>query len=227
MITSIVDMSFKNSYHFITTGSYTLVHLDIRKGVLSTSEEQSDEFLSGCITSDRYSVFGMSEGTVTVWDNSHLDEIQKSGMTLSDQSIDCVIAGAEENEVFAGGADGLVYKLNVHSSKKESIWTHSKKEEVSMLELDSEYRLVTAGMETVKIWRSPADQRQLEEAEEAEQAATSAEKDIENSNDSESQKKNDSDEEDAKPARKKSKKGQGKAKKARKYVHGISSFEGL
>lgn len=206
-ITSIVDWPFKNKYHFLTTGSTTVVHLDIRKGeksVISTSDDQEDELLSGCLASEKYTIYGMSEGVVTIWDNTRGMQDQTNRMRLSDESIDCVIAGEDDNIVYAGGADGIVKKLNVKASRVEPIlYTHSKsgKEEVGMLDFDCEYRLVTGSMNKLKVWQKEDEMESEDEEEEG------------------------SDEESS--SKKRKKKGKKKQPGAKKHKQGISQFADL
>jgi hypothetical protein len=197
-ITSIVDLPYKNKYHFLSSGATTVAHIDIRKGVLSQSDDQEDEILCGCLSSEKNSVFGMSEGVVTIWENEHLED-QINRIRLSDETIDCMIAGEDDHQVFAGGADGVVRQVNVRASRIEDKWIHSNTEEVGMLELDCDYRLVSASMETLKVWKNPDD-------------------------DQDSEQEGDSDNEKAKPPKKKLKRGK---KPAKKQIQGITSFEGL
>lgn len=205
-VNSISDMPFKNKYHFVTAGSTTVTHIDLRKGIVSQSEDQEDEILSGCIASEKYSAFGMSEGVVTVWNNNHLED-QQNRMRLSDGSIDCLIAGEEDNEVFAGGADGIVRKLDIKGSRvdKQNVWTHGEEEEVSMLELDYDYRLVTGGLESLKIWCKDDEVDQEEDEEDEDE------------------------DEKAKKKRKRSKKTKSNIINMKKqtHVHGISKFDNL
>lgn len=167
-ITSIIPLAHRNDYHYLTSGSTTLAHIDLRKGIVSTSDDQEDELLSGCLASEKQSVFGLTEGVVTIWDNDHLED-QRNRIRLSDDSIDCVIAGAEDYEVYAGGADGIVRKLDTKACKvlKDVEWIHDRSEEVGMLELDYQYRLVTASMDKLKIWKK-GDEIQSEEEDEKE-----------------------------------------------------------
>lgn len=150
-ITSVCALEHKNKYHFIVTGMTTLVHIDIRKGIVSTSEDQEDEMLCGCVPSEQKSVFGMSEGVITIWNNDHLLD-QQSRVRLSKETVDAVIAGEEEDMVIAGTADGKVFDVNIISGKIVAKRTHSPVEEVSILDWDNDYHLVTASMGLLKLW---------------------------------------------------------------------------
>jgi WD40 repeat protein len=204
IMTSISWMAHKNKYHFITTGSSTVVHVDIRKGVLTTSEDQEDEILCGAVASESRFACGMSEGVITVWNNNHLED-QQNRIRLSDESIDCMVAAEEDNEVYAAGADGIARLVDVRQSKIIKEWMHSDETEISALELDHEYRLVTASMDRLKIWPREDDARDESDAE--------------------------SEDENPRKSKKRAKKKQGKSKangrQPHKHVHGISAFDGL
>lgn len=206
MMTSVSWMPHKNKYHFITTGSSTVVHVDIRKGVVTTSESQDDDILSGAVASEAKFAAGMSEGVVTVWNNDHLID-QQNRIRLSDESIDCLIAGEADNEVYAAGADGMARLIDVRQSKILRTWMHSEDSEVSAIELDYEYRLVTSSMDRLQIWPADKDPQAAGSDEESEDEEPKSKK--------------------AKKRAKKKQSGKAGAGQQRKHVHGIASFEGL
>lgn len=150
-ITSVCALEFKNKYHFVVTGMTCLVHVDLRNGIVSTSEDQEDEMLCGCVASDQKSVFGMSEGVITIWNNDHLLD-QQNRVRLSKESVDAVLAGEEEDTVVAGTSDGMVFDVNIISGKVVGKRTHSTLEEVSILDWDNDYHLVSGSMGLLKLW---------------------------------------------------------------------------
>lgn len=150
-ITSVCALEFKNKYHFVVTGMTSLIHVDLRNDVVSTSEDQEDEMLCGCVPSEQKSVFGMSEGVITIWNNDHLLD-QQSRVRLSKESVDAVLAGEEEDTVVAGTSDGIVFDVNIISGKVIAKRTHSPLEEVSILDWDNDYHLVSGSMGLLKLW---------------------------------------------------------------------------
>ncbi|CAN6674971.1 hypothetical protein TRVA0_075S00364 [Trichomonascus vanleenenianus] len=212
VVSSIVGLTYKNKYNFLTSGSATVAHIDIRKGVLKESEDQEDELLCGCLASDKRSAFGMTAGVVTVWDNNHIED-QMNRVRVCDGTVDAVIAGEEDDEIYAAGSDGLVRKINIAKAKIDNkhVYRHTKDDEVSMLEFDHEYRLVTANMDSLKLWRLADEVESESESEEEEEP--------------EKREASDSDEEAEERPKKKAKKK--KAKNATKQVEGISKFSDL
>lgn len=56
-MTGVFPLPDKNKYHFVTCGSSTVTHLDIRKEKpVSESEDQEDEIMCGCMASDKIPV---------------------------------------------------------------------------------------------------------------------------------------------------------------------------
>lgn len=222
-ISCVVDLPHKNKYHLMTGGSTTVAHIDVRKGVVTQSEDQEDEVMSGCCASEKLSVFGMSEGVLTVWNNDYLVD-QQQRIKFGDGSVDCLIAGEEDNEVYAGGADGIVKKFDVKASKidKSIQWVHNEEDDVVMLDFDHQYRLVTASMDRLKLWKleDEEDEEDEDEKEENEEKEREAEESSESS-----------DEEKEKPLPEKKRKNNDKQLKAKKQKkpkpQGISKFDGL
>ncbi|ODQ67696.1 WD40 repeat-like protein [Nadsonia fulvescens var. elongata DSM 6958] len=170
-MTSIVALE-TNKYNFVTTGSTTVAEVDIRKGVIRVSDDQEDEVLCGCLANKKLAAFGMSEGVVTVWNtNGFVD--QQSRVRLSDESVDCVIQAPDDDEepiIYAGAADGIIRKVDIKKGKVLDKWIHTKVDEVTWLDFDYQYRLVSANMETVKLWEP---QLKLEDSEEEEERTDS------------------------------------------------------
>lgn len=221
-ISCVVDLPHKNKYHLMTGGSTTVAHIDVRKGVVTQSEDQEDEVMSGCCASEKLSVFGMSEGVLTVWNNDYLVD-QQQRIKFGNGSVDCLIAGEEDNEVYAGGAEGIVKKFDVKASKidKSVQWVHNEEDDVVMLDFDHQYRLVTASMDRLKLWKLNDEVEQEEEEEEEERQAQEKQEDDEWEEEQE--------EEEPKPEKKrKNTDKQLKQKKEKKAKpQGISKFDDL
>jgi WD40 repeat protein len=217
-ITSVIAMEHKSKYQFLTSGSTTVALVDVRKGVIVKSDDQEDEILSGCLASEQTSMFGMSEGVVTLWKNDQLQD-QRNRIRLSEESIDCLISSEFDHKVYAGGADGCVRLVNSRSGKIESQWRHSTEEEVMMLELDHEYKLVSAGMESLCLWSNEEGAGKDSEDDESEEEEENKDNDISHSDSDEQEK--------AQSKKRKKNKNNKKNPPTKKHIHGISSFEGL
>lgn len=187
-ITSVISMGHKSKYQFLTSGSTTVALVDIRKGIIVKSDDQEDEILSGCLATEQTSTFGMSEGIVTVWKNDQLQD-QRNRIRLSEESIDCMIASEFDNKVYAGGADGWVRLVNARSGRIENQWQHSSKDEVIMLELDHEYKLVSAGMESLCVWDMDDKDEQGDNESEGSESEESESEESESENESENKSK--------------------------------------
>lgn len=189
-VNKILPMSAVSPYHYLSLGSTTLSHLDIRKGVLTQSDNQEDELLSMCYPTEFVNrakndtvLVSHGEGIITLW--------RESTNRLSDQilrikvnkgaSIDAMVstmnAGDEEMSdcVWCGDSEGLLHRVNYKKSKIVETRVHSATtgklgglDEVGGLDIDYEYRLMSSGMEGLKIWSSgPGSDNEASETTEA------------------------------------------------------------
>lgn len=153
-ITSILSgIPGKNKYHYVTSGATTICDVDIRKGVVQTSEDQEDEILCGAVAGAQRLAFGMSQGVVTFWDPRRLDDQLTRIRVSENNTVDCIIAGEQDDYVVVGSTDGIVREINTRASRIEKTITHAKDDEVTLLDYDSEYRLVSANMDILNIWK--------------------------------------------------------------------------
>ena len=173
-----------SAYHYLTLGSTTLAHIDIRKGIITQSDDQEDELLAMCFPSDEVSqsndtvLVSHGEGLITIWKNSKnklMDQLSRVKVNKS-ASIDTIIstmnADNEDmaNSVWCGDSEGLLHRINykrgrvvetrLHSVAKGK---HGAVDEVGILDIDFDYRLVSAGMDTLKIWSNTQDEEQNDE----------------------------------------------------------------
>ncbi|QPG77129.1 hypothetical protein FOA43_004533 [Brettanomyces nanus] len=152
----------KSDYKFVSIGSLTLANWDIRKEkVIHKSESQDDEVLS-CAWVDQDTqktmICGMAEGIVTVWKpeyNEFEDQISRINLD-KEESAESVISAMDSNDRYGyvGMSNGIVSKIDIaHGRKIEQIF-HTEKDDdsVSILDLDHEYRLVSAGIDKLKLW---------------------------------------------------------------------------
>lgn len=172
-VSRILAMPAVSPYHFLTLGSTTMARVDVRKGVISTSEDQGDELVSMCFATDHVTknndkvLVAMGDGLLTAWRHSHneLSDMMGRIKISKDASIDAVIPTMSEanedlrNSVWCGGSDGWVYRVN-HvlgriMEKREHSYNGGKVgalDEIGCLDIDYDYRLMSAGMESLKIW---------------------------------------------------------------------------
>lgn len=177
-INKILPMPAISPYHYLTLGSTTLAHFDIRKGLITQSDDQSDELLSMCYPNEFYDKNGNDtvlvshgEGIVTIWKNSVnrlSDQILRIKVNKN-ASIDVIMPtmngeNSELNCVWCGDSEGLLHKVDYKKSKVVETRVHSATmgklggiDEVGCLDIDYKYRLVSSGMEGLKIWSKGAD----------------------------------------------------------------------
>lgn len=173
-ITKILPMPAVSPYHYLSLGSTVLSHIDIRKGIVTQSDDQSDELLSMCYPTEFMHgnkndtvIVGHGEGIVTLWKNSNnsfMDQISRVKVNKN-ASIDTVISpmnAGDDNlldSIWCGDSDGLLHRINYKRGKVVETRAHSLlvskmglTDEVSGLDIDYEYRLISSGMESLKIW---------------------------------------------------------------------------
>ncbi|KAI5951272.1 JIP5 [Candida jiufengensis] len=155
-------------YHYLTLGSTTLSHIDIRKGIITQSDDQEDELLSMSYTTEEVAdgksdtvIVSHGEGLITIWKNSKnklMDQLSRIKIN-KEVSIDTIIPTMnndnddQSNSVWCGDSDGVLHRVNFKSGKVVETRVHSKiGDEVGILDIDYDYRLISAGMDTLKIW---------------------------------------------------------------------------
>ena len=201
-INHILPMSAISEYHYLTLGSTTLSHIDIRKGVITQSDDQEDELLSMAYTSDSMTgnkndtvLVGHGEGIVTIWKNSKnkfQDQLSRIKVNKG-VSIDCIIPTMSfDNEdmrdsVWCGDSDGMIHRVNYKKGKVVERREHGEgkfMDEVGGLDLDYEYRLISGGMERLVVWgegQSGGSEESEEESEESEEESEESEEESEES----------------------------------------------
>ena len=174
-VNHILPMPGTSAYHYLTLGSTTLTHIDIRKGVVSTSDNQEDELLSMCYPTDNGKdndtvLVSHGEGIITIWKNSKnrfTDQLSRIKVNKA-ASIDAIIPTMNQDEgdlaasVWCGDSEGLLHRVNYKKGKVVETRVHSGSrgktvDEVGMLEIDFDYRLISAGMDSLKIWSNGAE----------------------------------------------------------------------
>lgn len=173
-INDIFQFVGKSVYKFISLGQTTLAYWDSResnesdasipaddldaKRKVYVSDDQEDEMICGSFVNPEDGdilVCGMGEGVLTVWKpkkNDLVDQVTRIPI-CKNESVDCVISSfQDDNCVYCGCSNGNVYKVNVKLGKVIEIRKHSSIDEVSFIDLDYEYRVLSAGMDKVKLW---------------------------------------------------------------------------
>lgn len=170
-INDIFQFVNRSKYKFISLGQTTLAYWDTHnedKSKIMVSDDQEDEILCGCFVDNDMDVkgetlvCGMGEGVLTVWKPKRNDlEDQMSRIKIcKDESVDCIISTLQDdNCVWCGCSNGKLYKANAKSNKIVEIRVHDldESDEVTMLDLDHEYRLISGGMDLVRLWPGEED----------------------------------------------------------------------
>ncbi|QHS76877.1 Jip5p [Saccharomyces paradoxus] len=174
-INDILHFDKRSAYKFISLGQTTLAYFDVRDkdakpnvaenedGKILVSDDQEDEVLCGCFVDPEVAdtlLCGMGEGIVTVWKPNKNDlEDQMSRIKISkDESIDCIVPTLQDdNCVWCGCSNGNIYRVNAKLGKVIEVRNHSELDEVNFVDLDFEYRVVSGGLENIKIWELSND----------------------------------------------------------------------
>lgn len=173
-INHILPMPAVSAYHYLTLGSTTLSHIDIRKGIITQSDDQEDELLSMTFSSDCQNenkndtvLVSHGEGIVTIWKdskNGYRDQLTRIKVNKT-ALIDAIVATMNQDDdemaasVWCGDSDGLLHRVNYKKGKVVETRVHSSAsgknrdvDEVGILDIDYDYRLMSAGMDSLKIW---------------------------------------------------------------------------
>lgn len=171
-VNHILAMPAVSAYHYLSIGSTSLCHIDIRKGIVTQSDDQEDELLSMCYATDHINdnkndtvLVAQGEGVVTIWKNSKnklLDQLTrikvKKGVSL-DAIIPSMNNDTEEmtNSVWCGDSEGFLHRIDHKVGKIVETRVHStaskgEVDEIGNLEIDYDYRLISSGMDSLKIW---------------------------------------------------------------------------
>lgn len=173
-INKILPMPSVSAYHYLSLGSTTLAHIDIRKGIITQSDDQLDELLNMCYPNafidkekNDVALVAHGEGIVSIWKNSanqfsdQLSRIKVNKNASIDAIVPTMNAGDDELKdcVWCGDSEGLLHRVNYKTGKVRETRVHSAAvgklggmDEVNQLDIDFEYRLVSSGMDSLKIW---------------------------------------------------------------------------
>ncbi|KAK7203941.1 WD40-repeat-containing domain protein [Myxozyma melibiosi] len=253
-VTSITQLAqYQNTYQFISTAETFVARIDIRKGVLSMSEDQEDEILCSCVSYpsnfdyEPRNVQKPTQSTV-LQPNTPSAEIKRVQVTAvmgmatgvltfwekdnwTDQQNRAIlstesvdcIAEYPGEKVLAGAADGFMRLVDVRKRKTIKVFSHAADDAVVGVACDAWGRAISAGEETVKIWN----------VEEASKPEVDSDDEKDSDDDAKDSDDDDSDSEDEKRRKKKGKKrkhGKSKQRVAQLYAKKKSfkaDFSGL
>lgn len=173
-VNQILPMNAVSPYHYLSLGSTTLTHFDIRKGILTQSDDQGDELLAMCYPTEYVNqgkndtvLVSHGEGIVTLWRDSSnrlSDQILRIKVNKN-ASIDAIVPTMNAGNanfsdcVWCGDSEGLIHRVDYKKSKVVETRVHSAAlgklggfDEVGGLDIDYDYRLISSGMEGLKVW---------------------------------------------------------------------------
>lgn len=214
------------SKQWLTTGSTTLALTDLRRGVLTKSEDQ-EELLLSCLyvtglaakkssgSTGEKAIVGGGDGVVTLWEKGQWDDQdERIVVSREKETLDCMAhipdgLGGVGKKIAVGMGDGKIRFIRLGMNKVVGEVQHDEVEGVVGLEFDIGGRMISGGGQILKVWRESIE---AEEDEDAEVGA--AKRGASDSNDSDQDDDDDdSSDEEEKPRkrRKKRKRGKGPA----------------
>lgn len=174
--------SNSSTKQFITTGATTLAVTDLRRGVLSRSEDQEEELLSSVLVTglparrshgsngkgggggggDK-AIVGGADGVLTLWDRGHWDDqVQRILLKKAvggSESVDALMLLPEDvspghgrRHIAAGMGDGSVSIVSLFPHAVVCRLDHDDLEAITGLGVDCSGRLFTGGGQNIKIW---------------------------------------------------------------------------
>ena len=232
------DSHIGTSKQFVTTGGTTLAVTDIRKGVISRSEDQEEELLSCAFVSGlpfrggsgkgEKVVVGGAGGILTLWPRGQWDD-QDERITVDrdkggGESLDCLAVLPEGTRhggstVAVGLGDGKIKCVKLGVNKVIAELKHDEVESVLGLDFDIGGRLISGGGSVVKVWTEEMQTNEETTAKKrpAENKSDDEESDVSGRSDSDEEPKE-------RKKRKKRKRAKGKAQVNSKSV---LAFNGL
>lgn len=211
---------------FLTTGGTTIAVIDLRKGVISKSEDQEEELTSSLFVSGLKAggtsqgekvLVGGAAGVITLWEKGVWDDqderivVDKFGESVESlakvpESVGGLGYQGQQKLVALGLGDGRVRFVRVGPNLvvQEMDVKHDDIEGVVALGFDVAGRMVSGGGQILKVWReSPESKKAIGLNGGKRVVGSGSEEDTDGGEDS-------SDEEKPKSRRKKRKRGKGK-----------------
>lgn len=161
-------------HKFISVGQTTVQIWDCRwKDItkVQSSEDQEDELLSLCFLNDDENdstlFCGQGQGVLTFWQyglNEYNDQIGRIKISKNEGIESLMPTMLNNNRIWCGCTDGFVYLLDGKVKRIVKKVHHGKYEDVSLLDIDYEYRLVSGSMNTIKVWNIDQEEEEMSNA---------------------------------------------------------------
>ena len=149
---------------FLTTGDTTIAITDLRKGIITQSENFGEELLSSALVGDKI-VMGSEKGVLRVWEVGKWDDeperIHVGGRDTESADVLSAVSeelrarlGFAEGGVIAGMGDGSINIVRLGKGKAKVVGEirHDEIEPVGGLAFEVGGRMVSGGGTTVKVW---------------------------------------------------------------------------
>lgn len=200
---------------------------DLRKGVLTHSEDLDEELLSSAVVGEKM-VVGGERGVVRVWQQGEWDLEDKRAVVDRGESLDVICAVPEElGEMAAiGMGSGKIRLMDLRRRKARREMSHDEVEGVVGLGFDNDGRMISGGGLVVKIWQqSELDNHDIDD--EANEMLSSC-GDVSEANDSDVfQDENSEEDAEDKGGKKRKKRKRNKGRAVVGPKNGITAFKGL
>lgn len=142
------------SKQWVSTGGTTIAVTDLRKGILTQSEDLDEELLSSTAVGGKMAVGG-ERGVVRIWKQGEWDLGDERAVVDRGESLDVLCAGPDEfGEVAAIGiGSGKIRLVDVRKRKALAEMSHDEVEGVVGLGFDTDGRMISSGGLVVKVWQ--------------------------------------------------------------------------
>ena len=200
---------------------------DLRKGVLSQSEDLDEELLSSATVSGKMAVGG-ERGVVRIWKQGESDIGNERVVVDRCESLDVLSAVPEELGEMAvvGMGSGKIRLVDVRKRKALAEMSHDEVEGVVGLGFDTDGRMISGGGLVVKVWQ----QSELDDDHDVEDHATERLGEVNEADDSDivkGESSEEDEEEEEKGGKKRKKRKRNKGKTIAGPKNGITAFKGL
>ena len=161
------------SKQWVSTGGTTVAVTDLRRGILTKSEDQGEELLSSTIVSNKL-VVGGEKGGLRFWDVGVWDDNEKTvtvGKGASADILATVPEGVGKEQMLAVGMDdGFVRFVGMGGKRPKVLGavSHDEVEGVLGLGFEAGGRMCSGGGTTCKIWEEGKGGEELDRDEETE-----------------------------------------------------------
>lgn len=166
-VNDLLQFQNRSRYRFISMGQTTVSHWngkpiekkkkkqESENNKVHTSDDQEDEILCGCFIDNETFCCGMGNGVITIWkpERNDLQDQLTRVKVAKDESVESIISTMQDDGcLWCGCSNGKVYKINVKKSKIMETRVQDEMDEITYMDLDFEYRLISGGMESIVLW---------------------------------------------------------------------------